>query len=101
MTIPFQLPGIRPREIAVAVGFYEMCMWAGGAVGPALSGILQEATDDLRLTLAVLSFFGLSLSLGALFLPSRQQKMAEPTSVPSGAPASLSDGHDSPGPAGP
>ncbi len=70
MTLPFYLPKIKPREIAVAVGFYETAMWAGGAVGPALAGILQEITDSLQFTLIVISPCGFSLVLGALFVRS-------------------------------
>ncbi|MFQ5933418.1 MAG: MFS transporter [Dehalococcoidia bacterium] len=99
MTLPFKLPGIKPREIAVAVAFYEMAIWAGGAVGPALAGILQEATDDLRLTLVVLSFFGLCLTLGAVFLPTMGWREIAPELAPTGELAPVSDGHDLPGPA--
>ena len=70
MTVPFKLPGIKPREVAVAIGFLEMAVWAGGAVGPVFVGMLQEATDDLQFTLIAASLFGLLLSLGAVLLPS-------------------------------
>ena len=70
MTYPFKLPGIRPREVAVAIGFLEMCVWAVGALGPAFAGLLEEAIDDLRITLIVASFFGLLLSLAGVLLSS-------------------------------
>ncbi len=90
MTVPFQLRGIKPREIAVAVAFYEMSMWAGGAIGPALAGILQEITGDLKLTMVILSFAGLSLVFGALFMrsPNKSEMQLEP--VGAGNPESAS-----------
>ncbi|MCH8088890.1 MAG: MFS transporter [Chloroflexi bacterium] len=76
MTVPFKLPGIKPREVAVAIGFLEMAVWAGGAVGPVFVGMLQEATDDLQFTLIAASLFGLLLSLGAALLPSEARLKA-------------------------
>lgn len=94
MTLPFQLPGIKPREIAVAVAFYEMSIWAGGAVGPVLSGIVQEQTDDLRLTLVILSFFGLSLAFGAPFMRSLGASEAQLESADPAGLTSVQGGSD-------
>jgi predicted MFS family arabinose efflux permease len=69
MTIPFQLRGIRPRETAVALAFVDTCLVLAGATGPALAGVIGEATDDLRLALIVTSVFCLALCITGLTLP--------------------------------
>ncbi|MEE9198376.1 MAG: MFS transporter [Dehalococcoidia bacterium] len=65
-TVPFELPGIKPREIAVASGLIEMALRGGGVVGPILAGFLHEATGDLSLALVVTSLCGLSIVAVAL-----------------------------------
>ena len=55
ITVPFNLRGIRPRELAVAFSFTMMMVSFGYALGPLLTGIIQEATDDLKLALLVMS----------------------------------------------
>ena len=81
-TIPFELPGIKPREIAVAMGFIQSTMWIGGAIGPILAGILQDVTGDLRLALVVASLCSFSLVIPGLSLSShrRRQQVAPETS---------------------
>jgi predicted MFS family arabinose efflux permease len=68
MTRIYNLPGIKPREVTVAVALMFTLLWAGGALGPLLAGLVQEATDDLRLGLVITSFGSLSLSLSGLAL---------------------------------
>ncbi|MCY3691576.1 MAG: hypothetical protein OXH30_06210, partial [Chloroflexi bacterium] len=58
---PFHLPGVHPREIAVSLSFIQMSSSAGITIGPLVCGALQQATGDLRLSLAVVSFTSLSL----------------------------------------
>jgi len=81
MTIPFQLPGIKPRETAVALAFVDTCLVLAGATGPVLAGVLSETTGDLRLALIVTSFFCLALCVTGLTLPfSRLRPTEEATS---------------------
>ena len=68
MTIPFQLKGIRAREIAVAMGFLTSALTLGGVSGPVLAGFIHEVSGDQRLALTLVGFSGLALTLGALFL---------------------------------
>ena len=68
MTIPFRLPGIRPREVAMAISFIMMMISGGSAVGPLIAGFLQEALNDLRLSLFIISFGGMTISLAGVFL---------------------------------
>lgn len=67
-TIPFHLPGIRPRELAVAVSVTMMLSSAGIALGPLATGFLQQALGDLRTSLFIVSFGALSLSAAGLVL---------------------------------
>jgi MFS family permease len=67
-TVPFHLPNIRPREVAIAVSFTLMMTSLGTALGPLSAGFLQEALGDLRMTLLILSFAPLSLAIAASIL---------------------------------
>lgn len=81
-SVPFNLPGIRPREIAVSLAFIQMSSSAGIALGPLLAGIIQELTGDLRLSLIVVSFASLSLCGAGMImkhgLSSRAAALPEP-----------------------
>lgn len=74
MTLPFELPGIKPQEIAVAVVLIELDIWAGGSAGPILAGLLQDATGDLSFALMITSFFSLSLIVGGLLLSNQRSE---------------------------
>ena len=67
-TVPFQLPDIRPREVAVANTMTSTMTSAGFVLGPLIAGILQDALGDLRLTLTILSFTALFLTVAGLLL---------------------------------
>ena len=67
-TVPFHLPGIRPREVAVALAFTVTAISAGTVLGPLVTGYLQEATGDLRLALLIVSFGPLSMTAAGLLL---------------------------------
>jgi len=61
LTVPFNLRGIRPQELAVAYGFTIMFVSFGASMGPLFVGLLQDATDDLRLALLLVSLASVSL----------------------------------------
>jgi predicted MFS family arabinose efflux permease len=63
VTVPFHLPGIRPRELAVAFAFTMMMTSVGTSLGPLFTGLLQEALSDLKTALFLLSFTSVSLIL--------------------------------------
>jgi len=67
-TVSFHLPGIRPREVAVAVSFTMMMSSGGTALGPLSTGFLQEALGDLRVSLMVVSLAALSLTVAGTLL---------------------------------
>jgi len=79
MALPFSLPGIKPREVAVALALIDTSLLAGGAVGPVLAGFAQEATGDIRVALVIASMFCLTLSLTGLLVRVRQRGVSTPT----------------------
>ena len=70
-TIPFRLPGIRPRQVAVGLAFTTMMTSGGIALGPLITGFLQESLGDLRQALMIVSFTALSLTAAGSVLPRR------------------------------
>ena len=77
MTMIFNFPEIKPREVAVASSVMFAMMWGGGALGPIITGFVQEATGDLALALLITSLAPLSLVIGGLLL-GFQQKTSGP-----------------------
>lgn len=71
-TVPYQLPGISPREVAVAASFVGSMFALGGTVGPVVAGALVELTDSTFLSLALMCLFPLSLCAIGLGLPGRR-----------------------------
>ena len=67
-TIPFHLPGIRPRQVAVGLAFTTMMSSGGIALGPLVTGFLQEVVGGLRPALLIVSFSGLSLTAAGILL---------------------------------
>ena len=81
-TVPFELPGIRPREVAIALAFLKVMIAAGSVLGPLAMGVFQEAFGDLRLALLVISFAALSMSIaGTLLRPVPEEMRAEQEGV--------------------
>ncbi len=81
-TVPFHLPGIRPRQVAVAVAFTMMMSSVGTALGPLTAGLLQQVLGDLQQTLFIISFTGLSLTAAGIFLRTgTQANLEEPAGV--------------------
>ena len=80
-TVPFHLPGIRPRQVAVAVSFTMMMSSIGTALGPLTAGLLQQVLGDLQQTLFFISFTGLSLTAAGIFLRTGTQANAEEPAV--------------------
>lgn len=83
-SVPFHLPGIRPREVAVGLAFIQMSSSAGITLGPLATGLLQQATNDLGLSLAIVSFASLSLCLAGLVMRHGLSGHATPAPEPTG-----------------
>jgi predicted MFS family arabinose efflux permease len=52
--LPFEFPGIRPREVAVIASLIRTLMGLGFAVGPMVTGLVAELTHSLQTGLLVL-----------------------------------------------
>jgi MFS family permease len=77
VTVPFHLPGIRPRELAVAFAFTMMMTSVGTSLGPLITGFLQEGLGDLKLALFLMSFTSITLIIaGSTLRFGRQQPAA-------------------------
>ncbi len=76
-SLPFYLPGIRPRESAVALSFMMTLGTFGVAAGPALVGALQDRLGDLRLAMMIISFAPILLTISVSFIEIRADRPAE------------------------
>lgn len=83
MTRLYEQPGIRPREVAVGIALIFTMLWAGSAIGPLVVGLIQEATDNLRLALVVTSMAPLALSGVGLAISGTRKRVVEAELVPS------------------
>ena len=63
ITVPFTLRGIQTRELAVAFSVTMMWVSMGIAVGPLITGYLQELTGSLKLSMFIISFGPVTLIL--------------------------------------
>jgi predicted MFS family arabinose efflux permease len=52
--LPFEFPGIRPREVAVITSLVKTCSGLGFAIGPMVVGLVAQLTGSLQQGLLVL-----------------------------------------------
>ena len=52
--LPFEFPGIRPREVAVVTSLVKTCSGLGFALGPMVVGLVAQLTGSLQRGLLVL-----------------------------------------------
>ena len=71
--VPFHLPGIRPREVTVAVALVMTISSGGMALGPMFTGFLQETLGSLKSALVVMSFAPLSIMAAGVMLRSGRE----------------------------
>ncbi len=67
MTIPYELPGIKPQEVVLATAFVVTVFTAGSGLGPLLAGHIAEAIG-LERALLVTCFFPLLLFIAGLLI---------------------------------
>lgn len=67
-SLPYRLAGLTPREVAVAVAVGSTMFSVGTVLGPVVAGLLQEATDDLKIALLIVSVGPLLLTFAGTFL---------------------------------
>ncbi|MEE8305231.1 MAG: MFS transporter [Candidatus Tectomicrobia bacterium] len=66
--LPFEYPGIRPREVAVIASLIRTLMGLGFALGPMVTGLVAEMTGSLQLGLQVLCLLtGIGVVSGLLY----------------------------------
>lgn len=80
-SVPFVLPRIRAREVAIGVSFLTFSLSSGSVLGSLLAGVLQEVLGDLSLTLLILSFGGISLSIAGTILHLDSPAVVEETEM--------------------
>lgn len=69
MTIPYELPGIKPHEVAVAGAFVMAVFTAGAALGPIMAGHVADAFGSLKLALGITCAFPFLLVIAGLLIP--------------------------------
>ena len=79
-SVPFQLPGIRTREVAVSLALITMMIAGGTAFGPLATGFLQEATGSLNTALIIVSIAPISLTISGTLLSAVAQQVRPVTS---------------------
>ena len=67
-TVPFMWVRVRSREVAIGLSFLTVSFSIGAVLGPLVTGFLQEALEDLRAALMIVSFAGLSDSAAGIML---------------------------------
>ena len=76
--LPFEFPGIRPREVAVISSLVVMFSGLGFAAGPVVTGLVAQFTGSLQtglVTLCLLTGLGVVVSM---FYPGNARKTALP-----------------------
>jgi predicted MFS family arabinose efflux permease len=77
--LPFEFPGIRPREVAVVAALIRTLSGLGFAVGPMVTGLVAQLTGSLQTGLLTLSLLtGVGVIAGVCYprhtldVPARQ-----------------------------
>ena len=73
-SVPFYIPGIRPREVAIGTSLVMTMSSLGTFTGPTVTGILQDRTGDLHLALTIACFAPLSLVFAGTLLRIRTDR---------------------------
>lgn len=73
-SVPFYLPGIRVREVAVGLSVVMTLASLGTVLGPSMTGILQEQFGDLRQALQIVSIAPLALAVAGMLLHIRTDR---------------------------
>lgn len=70
-TLPFHLPGAKPREVAVMAALLHTFTGIGFGVGPLLGGIFSDVTGSLQVSLTILAVFPVVTVVSGLAFPER------------------------------
>jgi len=77
-SVPFYLPGIRTREVAIGLSMVMTLASLGTVLGPSLAGILQEQFGDLGSALRIVSCAPLALTVTGTLLHIRTDLEPDP-----------------------
>lgn len=69
LSLPYKLPGIKPKEVAMGISIMLAIITAGGGLGPVIAGNIYESIGDLYTALAVCCLSPLTMGIFGLFLP--------------------------------
>lgn len=67
-TIPYELPGIKPREVAIASAFIVSVYTAGAGLGPLVGGYLASVLGSLERALFIICVFPILLFITGLMV---------------------------------
>lgn len=67
--IPFELPNVGPREVAIGQSLTQTIGTLGQLILPVVAGLIAGSFDSYRVGLLALVAFPLSFALGGVFLP--------------------------------
>jgi predicted MFS family arabinose efflux permease len=68
-TIPFELPGIKPSEVAVGRSLIQTITMLGMVVGAPLAGYLAESLGSVGMALRIICVFPLTMAIIGFLLP--------------------------------
>jgi predicted MFS family arabinose efflux permease len=68
ITIPYELPGIKPQEVAVATGIVYAIYTGGSGLGPLIGGYLAAALGSLERALMIICIFPVLLLITGLIM---------------------------------
>lgn len=70
-SLPFELPGILPREAAVVQGMMFSMLWLGSVVGPLLVAVIHTATGSLQMAMIISGLCPIAVTLTGFFISAR------------------------------
>ncbi len=79
--LPFEFPGISPREVSVINSLVRTCMGLGFAAGPVVTGLVAEISGSLQMGLILMSLMtGIGVLSGLLY-PNTPRRRSSNTST--------------------
>ncbi|MBM3945316.1 MAG: MFS transporter, partial [SAR202 cluster bacterium] len=67
-SVPFHLPGLKPKQMSVAIAFVMVSISAGTIIGPLIAGYMEEVFGGLKTPLIIVACFGATVCMTGLML---------------------------------
>lgn len=80
-SMPYEIPGIQPREVSVNASLITTLLFAGGILGPIVVGVISDATGSLFGALMVSALAPVTVAVSSLLAASSSRTRA-PTGRP-------------------